>query len=131
MDQKNCQHKIWRRTGLWDGINKEDGSPTGGPIIKCIDCGLEKQVTYSEWAQIGKEGRAEKERATKRPNWARSAGANMEPENVGQYPLWVYVLGVIIVLAIINLIAHLLVFSGGFLLGMLAMYAAVHFYKYK
>jgi hypothetical protein len=46
-------------------------------------------------------------------------------------PLWVYVIGVIIVLTIINLVAHLLVFSAGFLVGMLAMYIAVHFYKYK
>jgi len=48
-----------------------------------------------------------------------------------KYSLWVYVVGVFIVLGIINLIAHLLVFSTGFLIGMLAMYIAVHFYRYK
>jgi len=46
-------------------------------------------------------------------------------------PLWVYVVGVLIVLGAINLIAHLAVFSAGFLLGMLAMYIAVHLYKWK
>ena len=48
--------------------------------------------------------------------------------------LWVYVVGVIIVLAIINWLAMsqtILIFSGGFLIGMLAMYIAVHIYKVK
>ena len=51
-----------------------------------------------------------------------------------QYSLWIYVVGVIVVLAIVNLIAmsqSAAIFSGGFLLGMLAMYIAVHIYKYK
>ena len=48
-----------------------------------------------------------------------------------KYPLWFYVLSVIFVLSIINLVAHLLVFSVGFLLGMLAMYIAVHIYRYR
>lgn len=48
-----------------------------------------------------------------------------------QYPLWVYVIGVLVVLTLINLFAHLLLFSAGFLLGMLAMYIAVHLYKWK
>lgn len=51
-----------------------------------------------------------------------------------KYSIWVYVVGVIVVLAIINLIVKsqsIAVFSGGFLVGMLAMYIAVHIYKYK
>ena len=58
-----------------------------------------------------------------------------------RYPLSIYVTGVIIVLAIINCIAwfvggviharNISIFSGGFLLGMLAMYIAVHIYRYK
>jgi hypothetical protein len=56
-----------------------------------------------------------------------------------KYNLKVYVIAVIIVLAIINLIAGSVgggvhtktteIFSGGFLIGMLAMYIAMHFYK--
>lgn len=58
-----------------------------------------------------------------------------------RFPLSLYVTGVIIVLAIINCIARFAgggmhargigIFSGGFLLGMFAMYIAVHIYKYK
>lgn len=58
-----------------------------------------------------------------------------------KYPLWLYVVAVAIVLAIINYImwsvggaAKLESFalhSGSFLLGMLAMYIAVHFYRWK
>lgn len=56
-----------------------------------------------------------------------------------KYNLRVYVVGVVIVLAVINCIAWFLnggtnakvieIFSAGFLLGMLAMYIAVHLYK--
>ena len=56
-----------------------------------------------------------------------------------KYNLKVYVIAVIIVLTIINLIAGSVgggvhaktmeIFSGGFLIGMLAMYIAMHFYK--
>ena len=56
-------------------------------------------------------------------------------------PLWIYVLGVVIALAIVNYLAWIvdstsalhtsLLISGGFLLGMLAMYIAVHLYRYK
>lgn len=56
-------------------------------------------------------------------------------------PLWVYVVGVIIALGIVNVLAWLmdsitalhrsLLVSGGFLLGMLAMYIAVHLYRWK
>ncbi|MDI6734551.1 MAG: hypothetical protein QMD50_03660 [Patescibacteria group bacterium] len=58
-----------------------------------------------------------------------------------KYPLWLYVIGVIVVLALINYIAWSVggeaklksfeLFSGGFLLGMLAMYIAVHLYRWK
>lgn len=58
-----------------------------------------------------------------------------------RYPLWLYVGCVVIALAIINYIAWLTggatkfgvmkLFSMGFLLGMLAMYIAVHIYRYK
>lgn len=55
-----------------------------------------------------------------------------------RYPLCLYVTGVVIVLAIINLIAWsvgkgmgISIFSAGFLMGMLAMYIAVHFYRWK
>jgi hypothetical protein len=58
-----------------------------------------------------------------------------------KYPLWLYVIGVVIVLAIINCIARFVggeakfgaieIFSLGFLMGMLAMYVAVHVYKWK
>jgi hypothetical protein len=56
-------------------------------------------------------------------------------------PLYVYVIGVIVALGIVNGIAWIadstitlqksLVFSGGFLLGMLAMYIAAHLYRWK
>lgn len=56
-------------------------------------------------------------------------------------PLWLYVVGVIIVLGIVNLIAWVIdsaaafhtsvLVSSGFLLGMLAMYIAVHLYRWK
>ena len=51
-----------------------------------------------------------------------------------QYSIWAYVGSVFAVLAILNLIIKtqaFAIFSGGFLLGMLAMYLAVHVYKYK
>jgi len=55
-------------------------------------------------------------------------------------PLWVYVTGVLIALVIINSVyaylhgafsQNVTVFSLGFLVGMLAMYIAVHLYKEK
>ncbi len=56
-----------------------------------------------------------------------------------RFPLSLYVAGVVIVLAIINVInwfangglraRSVAIFSGGFLLGMFAMYIAVHLYK--
>ena len=56
-------------------------------------------------------------------------------------PLWIYVIGVIVALAIVNYISWLIGgstrlqevewVSMGFLLGMLAMYIAVHLYKWK
>lgn len=56
-------------------------------------------------------------------------------------PLGNYVLGVIVVLALVNCIAWFVggqakltrfaIFSGGFLIGMLAMYIAVHLYRWK
>lgn len=58
-----------------------------------------------------------------------------------RFPLSLYVTGVIIVLAVINCIAWFAdggikfraieTFSLGFLMGMLAMYIAVHIYRYK
>jgi hypothetical protein len=58
-----------------------------------------------------------------------------------KYPLWLYVIGVIVVLVVVNCISWFLggearlhtveIFSGGFLLGMLAMYIAVHLYRWK
>jgi hypothetical protein len=58
-----------------------------------------------------------------------------------RYSLWVYVIGVIIALAIVNWLAWLVggaaqlgtaeLVSLGFLLGMLAMYIAVHLYRWK
>ena len=58
-----------------------------------------------------------------------------------KYPLGLYVVGVIIVLVLINYIAWLVggevklqsfeLLSAGFLLGMLAMYIAVHVYRWK
>ena len=57
-----------------------------------------------------------------------------------RYPLSLYVVGVMVALAIINYIAWLTggaeklgtmeLFSVGFLLGMLAMYIAVHVYRW-
>jgi len=69
MDKQNCQHKLWVRTGEWDGKKQEDGSRAGGPIVNCVDCNLEKHVTYEEWAQMQKEGKVEIKRAANRPNW--------------------------------------------------------------
>jgi hypothetical protein len=58
-----------------------------------------------------------------------------------KYPLGLYVAGVIIALALINYIAWFVggeaklksfeLLSSGFLLGMLAMYIAVHIYRWK
>jgi len=72
MEKNNCEHKIWRRTGLWDGEDK-NGNPTGGPVINCVDCNLEKRASYEEWAQIEKAGQAEIEKTVKRPNWFKPA----------------------------------------------------------
>ena len=56
-------------------------------------------------------------------------------------PLWVYVIGVLVALGIVNYIAWLtggaaklntsMLVSAGFLLGMLAIYIAVHLYRWK
>lgn len=56
-------------------------------------------------------------------------------------PLWIYVIAVCIVLVAVNYIAWLTggdaklytseLVSSGFLLGMLAMYIAVHLYRWK
>lgn len=61
--------------------------------------------------------------------------------NPTKYPLSLYIVGVIIVLVFANCIAWYVggeaklksfeLFSGGFLLGMLAMYIAVHLYRWK
>jgi hypothetical protein len=58
-----------------------------------------------------------------------------------KYPLSLYVVGVIIVLVIVNYLSWFVggearlksfeLFSSGFLLGMLAMYIAVHIYRWK
>ena len=58
-----------------------------------------------------------------------------------KYPLSLYVFGVIVVLVIVNCLAwflygekefrSIMTFSLGFLLGMLAMYIAVHLYRWK
>ena len=58
-----------------------------------------------------------------------------------RFPLHVYIIGVIIALVIINYIAWSMggevklksfeLLSSGFLLGMLAMYIAVHIYRWK
>lgn len=58
-----------------------------------------------------------------------------------RFPLWVYVIGVIVALAIVNWVAWLTGgatklgkvedFSIGFSLGMLAMYIAMHVYQWK
>jgi hypothetical protein len=58
----------------------------------------------------------------------------VEPRKPVRRPLWVYVVGVVVVLAIINFFVGsqiFLVFSGGFLVGMLAMYIAMRLYKHK
>ena len=133
MDKQNCEHKFWENIGEWDGEDLKTGEPNGGPIIKCMACGLEKNATYSDWSQILKAMEAEKEKVMK---VKLSAFAKQQKEDVKKYlpqkrPLWFYVIAVLVVLAILNLIIHVLSFSFGFLLGMLAMYIAVHFYRYK
>jgi hypothetical protein len=56
-------------------------------------------------------------------------------------PLWHYVIAVLVVLAVLNGLMQYLggaarardvaIFSAGFLIGMLAMYIAVHVYSYR
>ena len=58
-----------------------------------------------------------------------------------KYPLYIYVIAVVIVMAVLNILEWYLrgsaesmvvmTFSAGFLLGMLAMYIAVHVYRWK
>lgn len=58
-----------------------------------------------------------------------------------KYPLYIFVIGVCVVLLLIDYIAWRIggaaklgsfeSLSGGFLLGMLAMYVAVHLYRWK
>jgi 4-hydroxybenzoate polyprenyltransferase len=58
-----------------------------------------------------------------------------------KFPLSIYVIGVIVVLVIVNYVSWMVggearlksveLFSGGFWLGMLAMYIAVHIYRWK
>ncbi len=58
-----------------------------------------------------------------------------------RFPLYLYVIGVIIALVLVNYISWLVggeaklksveLLSAGFLLGMLAMYIAVHIYRWK
>lgn len=72
-----------------------------------------------------------------KPQW----GSWWNIKNQEKYPLSLYVVGVIIVLVFVNCIAWFVggevklksfeLLSGGFLLGMLAMYIAVHIYKWK
>ena len=60
---------------------------------------------------------------------------------IGKRPLWLYVVGVIVTIAIVNYVSWSIggaarfgtseLVSLGFLLGMLAMYIAVHLYKWK
>ena len=54
--------------------------------------------------------------------------------------LWLYIIGVIVVLVIINVIVYMVggtdklkieIFSAGYLVGMTAMYIAVHIYRWK
>ena len=62
-------------------------------------------------------------------------------EVMKKYPLGLYVVCVVIALALVNYIAwsvggeaklkSFALLSGGFLLGMLAMYIAVHLYRWK
>ena len=62
------------------------------------------------------------------------------PEIPKKRPLWVYVMGVIVVWVVILVGAWLwdsarfntfAIFCGGFFIGMLAMYIAVHLYKWR
>ena len=57
MEKMNCEHKKWWRSGEWDGEDLKTGEPIGGPIVECVDCGLEKNITYTDWAQMQKEGK--------------------------------------------------------------------------
>ena len=61
-------------------------------------------------------------------------------EQTSKKPLWVYVLGVIVIWALILgsvslwdpvRLSELTVFCGGFFLGMVAMYIAVHIYRWR
>jgi len=55
--------------------------------------------------------------------------------------IWIYVFAVLLILGVINLVAShidpgttvnsLQAFTGGFIVGMLAMYIAVHIYRWK
>lgn len=137
MDKKNCQHIKWVRTGLWDGKDLKTGEPTGGPMIRCAECGLEKKVTYPEWGQIQKDFEAEKERVMRSKIAVLAAEQREKAKKylpAKKRPLWFYVIAVIVVLAVLNFLAvsrDIEAVSGGILIGMLAMYIAVHFYKWK
>jgi len=67
MDKQKCEHKTWKHAGMWDGENAS-GQPNGGPIIACVECGLEKNVTYEEWAKIQKEADFDYKRANNKFN---------------------------------------------------------------
>jgi len=68
MEKQNCEHKVWRRTGEWDGENIKTGQPTGGPMIECAGCGLKKNATYEECAKIERESDFDYKRANNKFN---------------------------------------------------------------
>ncbi len=68
MEKQNCEHKVWRRTGEWDGVKQADGSRTGGPMVECAVCGLKKNATYEEWAKIERESDFDYKRANNKFN---------------------------------------------------------------